>query len=145
MRVYEEYADAADKRKAQRASIPLKRRQCTGLARGYLLVFDEDGYDPRGSGCFSAVGELYDGQQPGAEPRCVTHCSPHVNFLNTHCRLVGFEYIPKVWQQAFARRIKDWIDNYQGQERKKYARMVRIAETMSADRQASLTQQVMHP
>ena len=124
MRVYEEYETPAEKRKAQRTAKP-KGGQCTGLARGYLLVFDEDGTTGPGSGCFNALGELMGGRDIGDTPRCITHCTPSRDFLAKHCR----KGIPAVWKRVFAAKVKDWIDNYHGKERIKYVHLVRMASS----------------
>jgi len=128
MRVYEEYNSPADKRRAQRQSSLLKRKHPTGQAVGYLLVFDEDGNSTAGSGkyTYSAYGELMADRQPGSDPVSIVSCDPSWDYLSKNCRLVGFDHIPEKWKRAFARKIRDWIDEdwANGKEFDRYRRLL---------------------
>jgi len=117
VRVYEEYASPKEKRQAQRGA---RRGYATGKARGYLFVFNEDGKDRRGH--FFAIGELFDGSEPGESPHCMTHCTPSTTFLRDNCRFVGFGSIPASWKRAFATRLDDAVRGYDGPERKQYTK-----------------------
>jgi hypothetical protein len=103
--VYEEYASAHDKRAAQRGA---RRGAATGKAKGYVLVFDENGHGlSRGEVVYwDALGELFTPEHDsGNPPRCITDCTPAWNYLREKCRRVGFESIPADWKRAFARRL----------------------------------------
>ncbi len=107
MRTYEEYDSPAEKRDAQRGAT---RGKATGMARGYILVFDEDGSHRSGTvTCLQALGELMSNVEPGDPPRSVTYATPSHGFLRSHCRKVGFFNIPPEWQLAIVRKLKDSI------------------------------------
>ena len=127
MRCYEEYKTPAEKRKAQRTAKP-KGGKPTGLAYGYLLVFNEDGYASPGSGVYNAIGELMGDTKPGGDPQTLTHVTPSLDFLSKNCRKVGFAHIPQIWRRAIANKMREWIDTYEGDERRKYDRILRLAE-----------------
>jgi len=120
MRIYEEYDTPQEKRKAQKGA---KRGKATGKARGYLLVFNEDGYSGTCEATYGALGELMAGVEPGDEPRVITSCNPHVDFLRTHCRFIGWDTVPEVWKRAIARKLWDMIPDEEDQ--KPYAKILR--------------------
>jgi len=110
MRFYEEYLDKADKRKAQNASRPLKRKQPTGKARGYMLVFNEDGYSTTRGYTYGALGSVLT-LGPGDPPvGGLSSVDPSTDYLRDNCRIVGAEYLPPVWQRAFANRLEGYIE-----------------------------------
>ena len=94
--VYEEYANPAEKRAAQRGA---KLGKPTGKARGYFFAFPyQPGQDPRkvdGAGCVDTM-------EPGADPTngvCSTSASPE--FLRTCCRRVGGRHLPPAWKKIW--------------------------------------------
>ena len=125
MRVYEEYQDPQEKRKAQRGA---KRGIATGKARGYVLVFNEDGIEyayggERSIAVYNGLGELFAGGEPGDLPRAMVHCTPSIDFLRNHCRSVGFETIPQEWKVAFASYLNNCLQD--DGERKRYRKVLR--------------------
>lgn len=130
MRIYEEYDNPREKRRAQRGAV---RGQATGQARGYLLVFDEDGswishHTTGPVAVYDGLGELYDGAQPGDPPRSIVHVTPARGFLASHCRLVGFDSLPEKWKRAFAARLDDiLVEANDPGCRRRYARVLRHA------------------
>ncbi len=99
MIVFEEYASAAEKRKAQKGA---KRSMPTGLARGYLFLFRENGYN--GQGMMDCVGTVYD-SAPGADVNetglASSTCS--IEYLRTNCRRVGGKHLTGGWLAAWKR------------------------------------------
>lgn len=128
MKVYEEYLDAAEKRRAQRAAKPLKRMHPTGKARGYLLVFHEDGEASAWPGRRNALGNCH-ATQPGGKPHSLSHAQPELLYLRDSCRAVGMDHIPAEWRKAFAIRLYDMIrDNITENYNKRYYRFLRKAK-----------------
>lgn len=96
MRVYEEYANAAEKRQAQRGA---KRGRPTGKARGYCIVFDENGMfgsPPQ----YDSVSGVYH-TEPGEINTAVASCGVGLNWLRTCARRVGAAYLPKAWKAVY--------------------------------------------
>jgi hypothetical protein len=124
MRVYEEYDSPQEKRKAQKGA---SRGQSTGLARGYLLVFEEDGWAGQ-AGVYNALGSLLK-LSPGDNPVMIGHVTPHVHFLSERCRRVGFDAMPKSWQKAFVKELYNRIEmcsiGREEQHNQKYRRLIR--------------------
>lgn len=124
MRVYEEYDSPQEKRKAQKGA---SRGQATGLARGYLLVFEEDGWAGQ-SGVYNAFGSLLK-LAPGDNPVIIGHVTPHVDFLRGHCRRIGFDAMPKSWQKVFVKELYNRIEmcsiGREEQHNQKYRRLIR--------------------
>ena len=121
MRVYEEYDSPAAKRKASRGAV---RVRPTGKARGYLLVFDEDGrYLEGGQPCFFGLAELLSESDPD-NPRLVTGMSIPVDHLERNCRRIGFDSLPVRWKSAFANKLSDY---FPGGLPSKYRRLVNRA------------------
>jgi len=111
MRVYEEYNTPAEKRRAQRAAKPLKRGNITGRSRGYVLVFNEDGNSScAGKYTYGGIANVYN-TEPGDGPHSLASADPSLDYLQTNCRIVGFDYLPPEWQKAFANHIERLIDN----------------------------------
>jgi hypothetical protein len=139
VRVYEEYASARDKRVAQRGA---RRGVATGKAKGYVLVFDENGHGlSRGEAVWwDALGELFTPEHDSDNPpRCITDCTPAWNYLREKCRRVGFESIPVAWKRAFALRLDyqltvpqhDADDNYKQivcAQRRRYRNILKWAK-----------------
>jgi hypothetical protein len=128
MRFYEEFYEKSEKRKAQNASRPLKRKVPTGKARCYLMVFDEDGgYFSGKSFCYNAVGNVYN-SDPGDGPHSLASANPSTDFLSDNCRVVGFEYLPDEWQAAFVRYINTFLqrdaEDYKGKNGDRYRRLI---------------------
>ena len=131
MRVYEEYASKADKRRAQRGA---KRGVATGEAMGYLLVFNEDGltraYSPPYCPTYNAFGELL-GDADGV-PRSTAHVTPSLDYLSEQCRLIGFDTLPVEWKQAFAKKLVAVLADVDDPDLfKRYRRVTRHASKAS--------------
>lgn len=110
MRFYEEYENKTEKRRAQNSSRPLRRKYPTGKARGYLLVFDEDGFSSSSSYTYGALGSilsLFPGDKPYGG---VSSASPSVDYLRENCRIVGANYLPPEWKQCFADSLEGYIE-----------------------------------
>jgi len=131
MRVYEEYESAKEKRKAQRESAPLGRRRITGKAKGYVLIFNEDGNSITSGFAYGGYGSIISldaGDKPHGGVGSV-NATPE--YLRENCRLVGFEYIPKEWQKVFAYKLQHWLtmdeDSAKSPSSDKYRRLMKIA------------------
>lgn len=125
MKIYEEFDNPSDKRKAQRGA---SRGVATGKATGYVLVFNEDGIQRQGANyVYEALGELMSHDGPGSLPNTITYVTPSVDYLREKCRVVGWDTIPEVWKRAFGRKLKDMLRVYEDSpdEMKKYRRRYR--------------------
>lgn len=127
IRIYEEYKTPQDKRRAQ---VGAKRGQPTGKARGYILVWDDDGFWGAGHEyCYNALGSICELEE-GEAPRMIGHVTPSHGYLGEKCRRVGREHMPREWRIAFASEVLsrcrfDWYANFHVAERKFVAEVMK--------------------
>ena len=128
MRIYEEYDSPEAKRKASRGAV---RGTPTGTAKGYLLVFDEDGmYWEGGQPCFFGLAELLSEADPD-NPRMVTGMSIPVDHLERNCRRIGFDSLPAKWKRAFASKLPDYFPEGLPAKYRRLVNKVRREEKLS--------------
>ena len=96
MTVFEEYDTAAEKRKAQQRA---KRGKPTGKARGFVFVFEENGWTTRGTR--DARGSVFH-LEPGEGPRGeLASVGPSMDYLRQNCRRVGGRHLPPEWRKIW--------------------------------------------
>jgi len=127
MRIYEEYATPALKRKAQRGA---KLGVATGKAKGYLFVFDEDGRRMSGNVCvYDALGEIL--EVDDGLPQAISSVTPSLDYLRLRCRKIGFNTLPDVWKQAFGQKLDQCLDDSipeLADQRRRYRKVLRFAQ-----------------
>lgn len=97
MRVYEEYASAAEKRDAQRGA---KRGKPTGKSNGYLFVVNENGRNSEGD--LDAIVSVTEYEAGNTDPRGMLGSSGvGVIYLRTNCRRIGAKYLPPKWKRRY--------------------------------------------
>lgn len=97
MQVFEDYASPAEKRAAQKGA---KLGKPTGKARGYIFVFNENGWTPTGNrDCVASVFDV----EPGCDDPKGNLCSTGVSqeYLRTRCRRVGGCHLPPKWKERW--------------------------------------------
>jgi hypothetical protein len=93
IRVYEEYATAKDKHKAQRGAT---RAQPTGKAKSFVFVYPSTDGKMWGVGCLS----LYENLPEVVDPNTVYSMADSEiawQFLHQQCRRIGKKYLPPAW------------------------------------------------
>lgn len=96
MRVYEEYRDNAEKRRAQRGA---KRAVPTGQARGYVFLFDENSRGSHGHmEGLATVIELDQGAEPSYPRGALNLSSISDEYLRDNCRRVGRCHLTGSWK-----------------------------------------------
>ena len=97
MRIYEEYETPVEKKRAQRGA---KRGHPTGKARGYCIIFPENGRC--GRGFWDGVGATFFG-----DPGCRPHQAPMSGsgiapeYLARDCRRVAVKYLNRDWRAVW--------------------------------------------
>ena len=105
MRVYEEYRDNAEKRRAQRGA---RRAIPTGQARGYVFLFDENGRGSHGNmEGLATVIELDQGAEPHTPRAALNLCGISDDYLRTNCRRVGRCHLTGSWKVLADDLMKD--------------------------------------
>ncbi len=103
MLVYEEYATAADKKKAQRGA---KRGRPTGKATGYFFAFNENGRNNLGG--FDGVGSVIDTKgEPVGDSVALASVGPSLGYLLLKCRRIGAAHLSPVWKREYNRLKKN--------------------------------------
>lgn len=102
MRVYEEYQDAKEKRAAQ---VGAKRGTPTGKARGYCVVFNENGvrfYNTGKDLQWDGAGTVFDDTPQGCtvmQAGGTASTGISVSYLREKCRRVAFNKLPGDWKR----------------------------------------------
>jgi len=99
MRIYEEYETPAEKKRAQAGA---RRRRPTGKARGYCIIFPENGRS--GRGFWDGTGACYFGDpgcRPSQAPMAGGNISPE--YLASDCRRVAVKYLDRDWRKVWDR------------------------------------------